>query len=408
MIRKFITLISTVGLLVAIVAFIGVMGSMRPKIERQEAEVTPPTVFYEVADATPVTLDVSAQGEVRPRTDIMLTSQVAGRIVETAPNFVNGGAFEEGDVLVQIEDADYRVAVTSARARLAQALEALRREEAESALAREDYEDLGLGDTPTDLALRVPQLAQARANYSAAQADLEAAQLNLSRTKVTAPFKGRVRELIAGRGQYVAPSAQLGRIFSTDVAEIRMPMTDADLAKLGVSMAFVATEEFPGPKVTLSANVAGQYHEWTGHVVRTDGAIDPATRQISVIAVVEDPYGAGADDGTPLTIGLFVDASIEGRQLDNAFVLPRAVMYGRDSVFVIDAEDTLVRRTVTLLSSNRDTVTIGSGISAGERVVASPLRGANEGDKVIPATREEIERADAPEIATVASEGDAQ
>ncbi len=406
MFRKLFTILGTLGIFVAFVAVIGLMAAARPKIERQEAVATPPTVFFEVADARPVRLDVRAQGEVRPRTDINLTAQVAGRVVSAAENFVNGGAFRANEVLVQIEDADYQVALARARASLAQAREALRREEAESELARQDYADLGLGDDPTDLALRKPQLAQARANYNAALADVDAAQLNLSRTKVSAPFDGRVRERIAGPGEFVSPGAPLGRVFSTDVAEVRLPLTDSELSRLGLPIAFTSTEGAPGPKVTLSAIIGGAFHEWEGHIARTDGAIDPATRQISAIAVVEDPYGSAAEKaGAPLTIGLFVDAEIEGRPFDSAIVLPRAALYGRDRVYVINTDDELEDRRVEVVSSDRDTITVARGVSPGERVAASPLRGAVAGDKVKPAIRGEAPTDQTPEIANAADGG---
>ncbi len=384
MFRKFFTLIGTVGIVVGGVALIMLMGSMRPDIEPSQPDIVPPTVFYQIAQPQSVTLDVSAQGEVRPRTDISLTAQVAGRVIKTSDEFVNGGAFKNGDLLIKIEDSDYRASTAAAKARVAQALEALRREEAEAALARRDYEDLGRSEDASELTLRVPQLAQARANYEATQAEHRAAQLNLERTEIRAPFQGRVRERIAGVGQYVSPGAQLGRIFSTDVAEIRLPLTDNDLAKLGLSLAFVETKENPGPPVRLSAMVAGRQHEWQARIARTDGAIDPATRQISAIAVVDDPYGEGADNGTPLIMGLFVDASIEGQPYDNAFVLPRSALYGRDVIYVIASDDTLQQRTVGVVSSDRDTITIASGIEPGDRIVTSPLRGAGDGDKVSP------------------------
>lgn len=368
MFRKFFTLIGTIGIFVGGFAFIAFMGSMRPQIEPKEPEITPPTVFYEVAEARAVTLDVSAQGEVRPRTDINLSAQVSGRVISTSEAFVDGGAFEEGDVLIKIEDAPYRAAAAAARARLAQ-------EEAESALARRDYDELGREEDPTDLALRIPQLEQSRAEYRAAQLDLE-------RTTIKAPFKGRVRERIVGVGQYVAPGAQLGRVFSTDVAEIRLPLTDNDLAKLGLPIAFVETENQQGPAVILSAFIAGELHEWDARIARTDGAIDPATRQISAIAVVDDPYGVGSDNGTPLAMGLFVDARIEGKPYDNAIVLPRSALYGRDVVYVINGDSALEQRTVNVVSAERDTITIVSGVDSGERVATSPLRGAGDGDVV--------------------------
>ena len=384
MLRKIITIVGTIGIFVVGIGGIVALGQMRPKLKPEQPEIAPPTVFYEIAESGPVTLNVRAQGEVRPRTDINLTAQVAGRVMSTSDNFVNGGAFKEGEILLKIEDADYLVAVTGAKARVAQAEEALRREEAEATLAARDYKELGLGEDPSDLALRVPQLAQARANYNAAVADLRAAELNLSRTRVKAQFDGRVRERIAGPGQYVAPGAALGRIFSTDVAEIRLPLTDADLAKLGIPIDFVATEQRPGPKVTFSTVIAGELHEWEGHVERTDGAIDPTTRQISAIAVVEDPYGAASDNGAPLAMGLFVDAEIAGRPYEQAIVLPRRALYGRDVVYIIASDDTLVERTVAVITSDKDTITIASGIEPGERVAVSPLRGSGAGDTVTP------------------------
>lgn len=390
MIRKFFTLFGTVGIIVGGVLLISLLGQMRPELEREAPEIAPPTVFYQVAQSQSVTLDVTAQGEVRPRTDINLTAQVSGRVVETSDEFVNGGAFEKDDLLIKIEDADYRAAAASSKARLAQAEQALRLEEAEAALARQDYEDLGSNEPASELTLRVPQLAQARANFEAAQADYTAALLNLERTAIRAPFPGRVRERIAGVGQFVSPGAQLGRIFSTDVAEIRLPLTDSDLASLGLPLDFVETDQRPGPPVAMSAFIAGADHNWTGRIARTQGAIDAATRQVFAIAVVDDPYGEGADEGTPLAMGLFVDAVIQGKPYESAIVVPRSALYGRDTVYVVANDDTLERRTVNVVASDRDTITVSAGVVPGERIVVSPLRGSDDGDKVSPTDPDDV------------------
>ncbi len=395
MFRKIITIAGTVGIFVGGFALIGLMGALRPKVEPKEVALAPPAVFFTIAEPRAVTLDVTAQGEVRPRTDINLTAEVAGRIIKTSDAFVVGGAFKEGDLLVKIEDSDYRAAVAGAKARVAQAEEFLRREEAESDLARKDYEALGRDTDPSELTLRMPQLAQARAAYAAAKADYSSAALDLDRTEIRAPFQGRVRERSAGVGQFISPGAPIGRIFSTDVAEIRLPLTDADLAKLGLSLAFVETAENPGPPAILSGTFAGEFHEWKARIARTDGAIDPATRQISAIAVVDDPYGAGSDNGAPLPMGLYVDARIEGKPIDGAVVLPRTALYGRDTVYVIKADDTLDARTVSIVSADKNTITLAGGIADGERVVTSPLRGAKEGDKVSPTNTTDIPGASA-------------
>jgi RND family efflux transporter MFP subunit len=408
-IRKFLTVFVTVAIVAGFVGFIGFMGSMRPKPEKVDVVVTPPAVFYEVVAPESVTLDVAAQGEVKPRTEINLTSQVGGRIVRTSTEFLDGGAFNKGDLLIKIEDAEYRAALANARAQLAQAEQALKLEEAEAALAQRDYAELGQNEDPSDLALRKPQLAQAQANFEAAKARVRSAQIDLDRTEIRAPFQGRVRSRNAGEGQFVSPGVQLGRIFSTDVAEIRLPLTDSDLAKLGLPISFVEGEDRQGPPVELSAVVAGQMHKWIGRIARTDGAIDATTRQISAIAVVDDPYGEGAAEETdmPLAIGLFVEAHIRGRPFDDAFVLPRSALYGRDTIYVISSEETLEEHKVTVVTSDRDTVTVTAGLSEGERVVTSPLRGAVAGDKVTPTDPESVgsENSSASTIANAGSGG---
>ncbi|MEX6634681.1 efflux RND transporter periplasmic adaptor subunit [Hyphococcus lacteus] len=382
--RKLYTVFGTLGIFVVLILIVSIMNSLREEPELQEPVAAAPAVFFTTAQTQSVTLDVNAQGEVRPLTDINLTAQVSGRVIETSPSFVNGGAFDEGDMLIKIEDTDYRAAVAAAKARVAQAEQTLRLEEAEADLARRDFEELNPNETPSQLTLRIPQLAQARANFEAARAEMEAAQINLQRTAIRAPFPGRVRERIAGVGQFVSPGAQLGRIFSTDVAEIRLALTDNDLAKLGLPLAFVETENNPGPNVALSARLAGKNHNWQGRIARTDGSIDSATRQVIAIAVVDDPYGTGADNGTPLAMGLFANGVITGKPYENAIVLPRSALYGRDKVYVISDDNTLIERTIEIVSSDRDTITLASGINSGERIVISPLRGAGEGDEVAP------------------------
>ena len=391
MIRKFFTVFASVGVLVATFALIGLMGAMRPQPQRKEVEITAPAVFYDITTVGATVLNVNAQGEVRPRTDINLTAQVAGNVTYVSDKFVNGGAFKKGDILMRIEDSTYRARAASAKARLARENEALRREEAEAALAARDYAELGREDEPSDLALRIPQLAQAEANYEAAQADYRATQIELDRTIIRAPFDGRVRERIAGLGQYVSPGTPLGRTFSTDIAEIRLALTDTDLAKLGIPIGFIASNERSGPTAEISASVAGRAHSWNGTITRTDGAIDAATRQVFAVAVVEDPYGAGSDDGVPLAMGLFVDVTIEGRPYEQAVVLPRSALHGRNDVYVITENNTLELRRVDIISASKDTITIGSGLAAGEKVVTSPLRGATNGDEVEP-----IDRSDSP------------
>ena len=320
-----------------------------------------------------VQLSVNTQGETRPRTEIDLVPQVSGKIVYVSPNFLEGGIFRRGETLVRIDPKDYEVAVISAEARLANAQQALTREIAEGQIARADYEELGRG-TPSPLALREPQRQQAEAALTAARADLENARLQLTRTSVTAPFAGRVRSKTADVGQFVAPGTRLGRIFSTDIVEVRLPLTDADLAKIDLPIAFVAESREAAPKVTLSTTLQGERREWEGRIMRTDASYDTQTRALFAIAEVVDPYGAGATDGVPLAPGLFVDARIDGRSLDNVIVLPRDGLRPRNEVYVVDDTGKAEIREASVIDTSPDRAVLRPGvIREGEIVVVSPM-----------------------------------
>lgn len=362
------------------VGIIAMLFASQQQPERANAAPRPVAVFVDEARLDTIALQVTSQGEARPRTQINLVPQVAGRIAFVNPDFIEGGFFEAGETLVQIEDADYRLAVTRASAQVAQAQQALAREQAESELAASEWAELGDGEA-SSLTLREPQLAEARAQLAAANASLQSARLDLQRTRISAPFSGRVRTKNAGLGQYVSPGTQLGTVFSTDAILVRLPLTDHELGLLGIPIAYDAAGG-DGMPVQLSATLAGRSHTWQGRITRTDSAIDPQTRVLYAIAEVADPYGVGAENGAPLAVGLFVTASITGRDVDNAYILPRAALRGQNSVYVAEEGGTLSVRTVEVIDSNSERVVVSSGVRGGEMVVTSPIRGASDGMRI--------------------------
>ena len=359
------------------VASVIVMGAMRPKPE--PAEQAPPglAVFVQDAVVDDYAIAVTAQGEVRARQEIDLSSQVPGRITFVSDNLLEGRFFRKGDVLVRLDDADYRLAVTRASANVATARQRLQREEAEAAIAVEDLSALGVANA-SPLARREPQLAEARAALAAAEATLADAELQLSRTVVRAPFDGRVREKRVDVGQYVGPGAPLARVFGTEVVEVALPLSDAELGQVGLPLAFIAGRNEPGPSVTLSAPVAGERRTWEAQIVRTSAAIDPRTRVVFAVAEINDPFGAAASNGAPLAPGLFVTASIEGRVFEDVTLIPRAGLRGLDQVYV--AEDGLMRvRTVSVLHTDPDRAVISGGLAPGEAVITSPVQAPFDG-----------------------------
>ncbi|MCK7597545.1 efflux RND transporter periplasmic adaptor subunit [Microbulbifer sp. CAU 1566] len=366
------------------------MSAAKPEPEKKEEEQRLVSLVYSEAREEAVHLSVSTQGEVRAHTEIDLTPQISGRIVAIADRFAEGAGFESGETLIQLDDADYQLAVAQAEAGVAQAEVLLLQAKAAATVKRQQWLNLNPNKEPTPLQVNQPQVAEAESKLRSAQAELADAKLNLSRTKINLPFRGRVMARNVGVGQYVTPSTALGRVFATDRVEVRLPLTDSQLQELGLPMGFVATANHRGPEVTLSALVGSQEHQWQGRIVRTQANIDQQTRLIYAVAEVNDPYGKGAsrvgDSATPLAVGLFVSAEAEGVQERQAVVMPREALRNADKVYVVDKNDRLSIRTVNVLSTSENRVVIASGIRDGERVVTSTVANAVDGMAVQPIT----------------------
>ncbi len=305
-------------------------------------------------------------------------AQVAGRVEWVSPQFADGGLFRRGATLLRLEDADQKLAVSRAEAELARARTALELQEAEAEQARRDWEELGRGE-PTSLTLRLPQLAQARAELEGAEAGLEQARLNLARTRIAAPYDGRIRATRVDVGQYVGPGTPLAEIFSTEYAEIRLPVTNDDLGYLDLNLAR-AGQGKPTP-VELSGELAGSTYSWPARIVRAAGELDAKTRMLPLWARIDDPFGRDGG-GVPLPMGLYVDAAIRGRTVAGAVALPRAALRGASEVLVVDGEERLRYRTVEVVRVERDEVVIGGGLDPGERVCVSPLETVVDGMSV--------------------------
>lgn len=377
--RRFLVFMAPVLVIVLATGAVMAMGSLKPEPEEKVEEIKAIPVLTELSVVDDVTLNVSAQGEVQPRTKINIVPQVSGKITYMSPRFIEGGQFNKGDLLIRIEPAEYRLRVVQAEAMVAQAETVLTREKSESQIALKDWEELGASERPSSLTLREPQMAEAAARLASAQAQLAEAELQLRRTSIYAPFSGRVTSRAVNQGEFVTTGTRLGEVYSVDIMDVRLPMTNEDLARAGLSLGFIADRDNLGLPVKLSANVAGVYATWQGRIVRTDSGFDPKTRVLFAYVEVKDPFGAGASDGTPLAPGLFVTADIKGETLGNMIIIPRAALRGKDKVYVAGEDDTLSILTVSVASSDREKAVITSGLAEGVHVVTSPIRGVADG-----------------------------
>lgn len=344
-------------------AWLLLTGKPKPESVAPEASRAP-LVSVVIAEPQTTTLSVRTQGTVEPRRRISLIAQVGGVVESVAPDFLNGAFFEAGEPLLQIEQSDYEFALARARAQLAAAEQSLAEERGRNYQARREWRDLG-SEEANDLFLRKPQMHAAEQSLAAARADVDAAKLALARTQITAPFAGRVEAKRIDVGQYVAAGSVLADVYATDVMEVRLPLTDGQLALLDIPL---HNDDRPR-SVTLSARLGDQTWKWEGLIRRTEASLDRSSRVMYAIADVEQPFVPRVPGQPPLLPGLFVRADIATRNLEGLVALPDSALRADGTVLVVSERGQLQRREVSVRQRSGDRVWV-RGLSAGERLVA--------------------------------------
>jgi len=357
---------------------------LNPPEAPQQRKPGGPQLTVETLDVVPRDYPVALEsyGIIQPRTRSMLVAQVEGQIVDLNPNLRDGGFFGRGDILVTIDSRDYAADVRISEATLADARQALAEAEARSNQAREDWDRLGNEGEIPDLVLRVPQLEAARARVISAESSLRKVRLDLERTAIRAPFAGRVLTKFVDLGQVVSRNAQLAEIYATDIVEIRLPIRNRDLPFIDLPEVYRNSDELrnTGGRVEIRSELAG-LATWEAELVRTEGAIDEVARQLHVIAQINDPFGPRTEGQTPLKIGQYVTAKLEGKIVPGALVVPNNSIYQGTYVYVVE-DGILSRRDIDVLWQNEEEAVISSGLAAGDQLVTTALGQVTSGVRV--------------------------
>ena len=365
-----------IGLIILALSIIiaGVLIKSRPVAVAKENKEDVPYVKTMMILPRTVKASISSQGIVQPESELILLSELSSRVEWLSPKMEAGSSFKQGDTLIVLDKRDYELALISAESQVLNAEVNLEREQAESELAKKEWKRVGAG-LGSDLALRKPQMAQAKATYAAAKASLEQAKRNLSRTIFIAPFDGRVRTSRIDIGTTVFPGTSIGNIYATDAYEVRLPIADQDVPYSGL--------EFNGQKIEenkrLDVIIIQGDNKWPAKIVRTEAEIDPVTRMMAVVAKVDNSDKKMFS--TPLAVGQYVQAKISGIEISNISVLPRSSVRN-ESVWVVDNQMSMQNRSVDVLRNEDDFALIGEGFEPGDRLLTSRVSSLVNGLRV--------------------------
>ncbi len=340
---------------------------------------------------------IDSFGRIEPRTQGQVIAQVSGQIIEVSPNFRDGGFFDEGDVLVKIDPRDYENQVYIAEAELANAKVAYEEEQVLADQAVKDRRILRKKGTASDFALHVPQLAAAKSQIAAAEAKLKQAKLDVERTSIRAPYSGRVISKSADIGDVISSNTSLGKIFATDLLEVRLPIKNSELPFINIP------EHFSGdgkdgkglPKAKIINSLGDTSQIWPAVLVRTAGAIDEQSQQLYITAQIDAPYSQHNSERRPLRIGQYVTAKIEGKSIPNAMVIPNAAIYQGSYVY-LHKVGVIERREIEIAWQNDKEALIKHGIEAGDQLVLTPLGRVSSGTPVNKVTADKKDASSRP------------
>ena len=347
------------GILLTAVAISMAMVRMKPPPPKKEVVDLDPLVEVLVLENMNANFEVTSQGTVRPRTETVLSAEVSGTVTSISPKFIAGGVFDKSEVLLRIDPTNYRVAV----------------DQAEALVKQRQIEYDGASKLREQGYRAEAELASAAAALATAKAELVRARRNLERTYIRLPYQGIVRSKEADLGQFVNPGTRLGVVFATDYAEVRLPLTDLDLAFVNLPSATEIAQSGSsdsGPAVTLTATQKGRQQSWQARIVRTEGVVDVSSRVTYAVARIDDPY-ALRSDSVPLPMGTFVSATIAGSEAENIIRVPRSVVRGSDELVFVDDDSKLRIRKVNIIRGDANYVYLGGGAEVGERVVVTSL-----------------------------------
>ncbi len=355
-----------------------------PEATRQRPKTPPPTVEVITLEPQSYQVRVASRGTISPRTESTLVAETSGRVVQVADSFYTGGFFEKGDLLLQVDDRDYQNAVIIARAEVAQRQLALAEEQARSDQARRDWEQFQHQHPPPPLVVRTPQLENATAALDAAKARRNQADLNLERTRILAPYAGRILTKEVDIGQFITTGTRLARIYASDALEVRLPLSDEQLSHLTLPEEFRNRPVVPATRqtgVNFSVRIGSDIFTWSGRLVRTEGSIDINSRQLFVIARIDDPYQQ-TGDRPQLKIGQFVEARISGSQLEEVYLIPRQAIHGERTVHIITPENRLERRELDIVWRDTNYLVASGPLHPGEQIALTRLPFAADGISV--------------------------
>ena len=375
---KYLRPLIIIGISTAIAAVLYMLGQISPDAIQEK---DPMDVNVQILTPIDYQIKIKSTGTTTPITQTVLTSEVGGEVIYRSKKFSEGSSVISGEILAKIDDTDLQLQYKNALLQLASAEVQFAVQQAEAEIAQEAWDQVGEG-VPQELTTKKPQLKQAKAALEVAKAQVQSAEKKLNKTEITAPYTGRIQNINIDLGSTIIPGQPVGSMYTSNEIEVTLSVKDSDLQFLDIPMDGRKLNSDQKSIVIIKSLYKGEMQEWAGNLERVDGVIDPMTRMIKLIANFKNNF---IEETKPiLPIGLFVEAEINGKQLEDIFMIPNSALTPNDELLFLNQDDALEIRKVSILTKMKNHILVKEGMKAGERVVVSKLSIATNGMLVNP------------------------
>ena len=375
---KYLRPLIIIGISTVIAAVLYMLGQISPDAIQEK---DPMDVNVQILTPIDYQIKIKSTGTTTPITQTVLTSEVGGEVIYRSKKFSEGSSVISGEILAKIDDTDLQLQYKNALLQLASAEVQFAVQQAEAEIAQEAWDQVGEG-VPQELTTKKPQLKQAKAALEVAKAQVQSAEKKLNKTEITAPYTGRIQNINIDLGSTIIPGQPVGSMYTSNEIEVTLSVKDSDLQFLDIPMDGRKLNPDQKSIVIIKSLYKGEMQEWAGNLERVDGVIDPMTRMIKLIANFKNNF---IEETKPiLPIGLFVEAEINGKQLEDIFMIPNSALTPNDELLFLNQDDALEIRKVSVLTKMKNHILVKEGMKAGERVVVSKLSIATNGMLVNP------------------------
>lgn len=349
-----------------------------PKVRRKPPAKMVPLVGVQKIYPQTQQVVIRAMGSVIPAKELTLKSRVAGEIVAVHPEFTEGGILRKGERIIKVDDMDYKLIAAQKQSAVANASYELKLELGRQDVAQREWELLN-GDNPApaadaELALRKPHLEKAQSDLIAAEAELEASERQLARTRITAPFNAVVRTTHVERGSQIAIQENLATLVGTDEYWVQVSVPVDRLKWIDI----------PSSRRQDGAEARITYHGdfvRKGHVVKLLSDLEAEGRMARLVVAVQDPLGLNRTGDQPpaMLIGEYVRVDIQGHSIPDAFRIPRSALRDNAQLWLAGSDGKLEIREVQTIWRDTDTVLVKDGLKPGARLIITDLAAPVQG-----------------------------